>query len=127
VQEVQVGLRWDLPNLVFNPEVLDVGSLAILQESLLKEVTRLYYTRRRLQIDLILNPPNDPGTRISKELRIDELTSTLDAMTGELFSNALEERQTRVRRPDRRRGEQRRRNRRTADENIMRPVRSSEP
>jgi hypothetical protein len=88
VHEFQVGLRFNLPSLVFNAEVLDVGSLAILQEGVLKEVTRLYYTRRRLQIDLILNPPREAATRISKELRIDELTSTLDAMTGELFTRA---------------------------------------
>ena len=127
VQEIQLGLRWDLPSLVFNAEVLDVGSLAILQESLLKEVTRLYYTRRRLQIDLILNPAKDPGTRISKELRIDELTSTLDAMTGELFSRAKEAKSQRRRRPKRRRGEPRRRNIDSGDTDLMRPVRSSDP
>lgn len=88
VQEISVGARWDLPLLVFNAEVLDVGSLAVLQEGVLKEVTRLYFTRKRLQIDLILEPPSDPATRMSKELRIAELTSTLDAMTGNLFSRA---------------------------------------
>ncbi len=87
-QEFQVGASWNLPLLIFNAEVLDVGSLAVLQEGVLKEVTRLYFTRRRLQIDLILNPPSDPGTRMSKELRIAELTSTLDAMTGQLFSKS---------------------------------------
>ncbi len=86
--ELQVGVRFNLPLLVFNAEVLDVGSLAVLQEGVLKEVTRLYYTRRRLQIDLILNPPGDPATRMSKELRIEELTSTLDAMTGNLFARS---------------------------------------
>ncbi len=88
VQELQVSASWNLPLLVFNAEVLDVGSLAVLQEGVLKEVTRLYFTRRRLQLDLILNPPADAGTRMSKELRIAELTSTLDAMTGQLFSKA---------------------------------------
>jgi len=90
--EVQVGVRWNLPQLIFNAEVLDVGSLAVLQEGVLKEVTRLYYTRRRLQIDLILNPPGDPSTRMSKELRIEELTSTLDAMTGNLFARSKKKR-----------------------------------
>ena len=97
VNEIQVGVRWNLPLLVFNAEVLDVGSLAILQEGVLKEVTRLYYTRRRLQIDLILNPPNDPGTLVSKDLRIEELTSTIDAMAGNIFSRQAERRR-RVRR-----------------------------
>lgn len=93
LDEIQIGASWNLPLLVFNAEVLDVGSLAVLQEGVLKEVTRLYFTRRRLQIDLILDPPSDPGTRMSKELRIAELTSTLDAMTGQLFSNAEARRQ----------------------------------
>ena len=102
VQEFQIGLNWDLPALVFNAEVLDVGSLAVLQEGVLKEVTRLYYTRRRLQIDLILDPPRDPRTELSKKLRIEELTSTLNAMTGNLFlryeQNKLNDPRTRRRR-----------------------------
>lgn len=100
VQEFQVGVRFNLPLLVFNAEVLDVGSLAVLQEGVLKEITRIYFTRRRLQIDLILNPPDDPASLMSKELRIAELTSTLDAMTGNLFSRSSE----RQKRMDRRRG-----------------------
>lgn len=86
VFEYGVSARWNLPQLVFNSEVLDVSSLAVLQEGVLKEVTRLYYTRRRLQVDLALNPADDAATRLSKELRIEELTATLDAMTGNLFS-----------------------------------------
>ena len=100
LQEFSVGASWNLPLLIFNAEVLDVGSLAVLQEGVLKEVTRLYFTRRRLQIGLILDPPSDPGTRMSKELRIAELTSTLDAMTGQLFSKA----EARRKRLDRRAG-----------------------
>ena len=100
VQEVQVGLSWNLPSLVFNAEVLDVGSLAVLQEGVLKEITRLYYTRRRLQIDLILNPPRDQRTELSKQLRIEELTSTLNAMTGNLFLKY--EQRKRMRGPSRR-------------------------
>lgn len=86
--EFEVSGSWDLSRLVFNPEVLDVSSLVVLQESVLKNVTRLYYTRRRLQVDLILSPPSDPATRLSKELRIEELTATLDSITGNLFSQS---------------------------------------
>lgn len=113
VNEIQVGVRWNLPLLVFNAEVLDVGSLAILQEGVLKEITRLYYTRRRLQIDLILNPPRDAGTLVSKELRIEELTSTIDAMTGNMFSQH-QERTERLKRRNRARG---------GDDDVFRPVR----
>lgn len=77
---------WALPRLIFNPETLDVASLAVLQEKILKEITRLYYTRRRLQVSMILNPPKDAASRISKELRVEQMTATLDAMTGNLFA-----------------------------------------
>lgn len=86
VSEFQVSGTWSLSRLVFNPEVLDVSSLAALQEGVLKEVTRLYYTRRRLQIDLILNPPRDPSTQLSKEIRLQQVTANLNALTNNLFS-----------------------------------------
>lgn len=86
VSEVQLSGTWNLPRLLFNPEVLDVSSAAALQESVIKEITRLYYTRRRLQVDLLLDPPRDPATRIAKDLRIEELTATVDALTGGLLS-----------------------------------------
>lgn len=88
VTEFQVSGSWSLSRLLFNPEVLDISSLAALQEGVLKEVTRLYYTRRRLQINLILSDPRDPGTRMSKELRIKQLTATLDALTNNLFTKS---------------------------------------
>jgi hypothetical protein len=86
VNELAVEGSWDLPRLVFNAEVLDVTSLATLQDKVLKDVTQLYYTRRRLQVDLILNPPEDAASRLAKEMRIEELTATLDAVTGNLFT-----------------------------------------
>jgi len=98
VFEMEASAAWDLPRLVFNAETLDVSSLVVLQEAILKEITRLYYTRRRLQVDLILQPPTDPATKLSKELRIEELTSTLDAMSGNLFSQSAIRRSRRSRR-----------------------------
>ena len=81
---------WNLPQLVFNAEELDVASLAGLMEGLLKESTRLYFMRRRLQVDMILNPPTDQASLLSKQLRLEELTGLLDAMTGGWFQKALE-------------------------------------
>ncbi len=94
--EWEIGASWSLSRLIFNPEVLDVSSVAVLQEGVLKEVTRLYYTRRRLQVDLILSPPTDPATQLSKQLRVDELTATLDAMCGNVFTR-YEKRKARMR------------------------------
>jgi hypothetical protein len=87
--ETQGKLTWNLPQLAFNAEELDVASLAGLVQTVLKEVTRLYYMRRRLQLDLVLNPPDDEGTRLSKELRLEEMTALLDAMTGGYFVQEL--------------------------------------
>jgi len=85
-------LEWNLPQLAFNAEVLDVASLAGLVQSVLKEVTRLYYMRRRLQYDIILHPPTDEATKLTKELRLEELTALLDAMTGGYFQRELDRR-----------------------------------
>src|SRR5262245_49728839 len=44
----RVRAVWNLDRLVFNAEALDVRSLTGLQENLVREVTTLYFSRRRL-------------------------------------------------------------------------------
>ena len=87
--DVRGKLTWNLPQLVFNAEELDVASVATVMEGVVKDVTRLYFLRRRLQIELALSPPADQATMLQKELRLDELTSLLDAMTGGWFGREL--------------------------------------
>jgi hypothetical protein len=79
---VRVQASWILDRLVFNAEVLDVQSLIGILDGVVREVTTVYYIRRRLQIDMILRPPQDLATRISQRIRVEELTGLLDAMTG---------------------------------------------
>ena len=55
----------------------------------LDEVTRLYFDRRRLQVEQLLSPPSDIKTQIKNELRLQELTASIDALTGGKFSAAL--------------------------------------
>jgi hypothetical protein len=86
-KELEFSGAWSFSRLMFNPEVLDVSSMAALQEGILKEVTRLYYTRRRLQIDLILSDPTDLEAILSKELRLEEVTANLNALTNHFLSN----------------------------------------
>ena len=90
---VRGKLTWNLPLLVFNAEELDVASLAGLMEGLLKESTRLYFMRRRLQVDMILSPPTNQASLLSKQLRLEELTGLLDAMTGGWFGWELKRRE----------------------------------
>ena len=90
--EIRGKLAWNLPQLIFNAEELDVASLAGLMEGILKEATRLYFMRRRLQVDMILTPPTDQASLLTKELRLEELTGLIDAMTGGWFQRELAKR-----------------------------------
>ncbi len=80
---------WSLDRLVFNAEELDVMSLIGIQDGLQREVTALYYVRRRLQIEMLLNPPKTLASRLSGRLRLEELTGLLDAYTGGFFSREI--------------------------------------
>ena len=87
----RVGAVWTLDRLVFNAELLDVQSLIGILDGVVREVTTIYYIRRRLQIDMILRPPPDLATRISQRIRVEELTGLLDAMTGSFMTNKVRE------------------------------------
>ena len=80
---------WSLERLIFNAEELDVMSLIGIQDGLQREVTALYYVRRRLQIEMLLNPPKTLASRLSGRLRLEELTGLLDAYTGGFFSKTI--------------------------------------
>jgi len=98
----RVQASWVLDRLVFNAEVLDVQSLIGILDGVVREVTTVYYIRRRLQIDMILRPPQDLATRISQRIRVEALTGLLDAMTGNFMSTAVKRGLRRKRRRERR-------------------------
>ena len=85
---LSLGVRahWSLDRLIFNAEILDVSSLVGVQEGLLREITSLYFTRRRLMTAMVLNPPQSPHEQITEQLRLDEITANIDALTGGYFS-----------------------------------------
>jgi hypothetical protein len=89
---VNVGVTWALDRLVFNAEELDVLSLIGIQDGVQREVTTLYYIRRRLQIEQLLHPASTLDARISDQLRLEELTGLLDAYTGGFFSRTAKSR-----------------------------------
>lgn len=89
------GARWDLDRLLFDRNEMaasrELVRLASLRDRILDEATRRYFERRRLQVDMELNPPRDLPTRVRKELRVQELTADLDSLTGGWFSKKLED------------------------------------
>jgi hypothetical protein len=91
---ISLGVRasWSLDRLIFNAEVLDVSSLVGVQEGLLREITSLYFTRRRLMTAMVLSPPQSPHEQITEQLRLGEITANIDALTGGYFSKEIKKR-----------------------------------
>ncbi|MEE2751666.1 MAG: helix-hairpin-helix domain-containing protein [Myxococcota bacterium] len=89
----QVTLKWKLDDLVMSSERIRVISEAQdvvkLRDKVLGEVTRVYFDRRRLQVDSLLSPSGDIKSQVENQLRLMELTAELDALTGGRFSRAL--------------------------------------
>lgn len=82
-------LEWDLGDLAFHPEALDVSREARevieLRDEVLDEVTQLYHERRRVL--LALREGGVDGAELARlRLRADELAAGLDAWTGGWFS-----------------------------------------
>jgi hypothetical protein len=60
-----------------------------LRDDIMNEVTRTYFERRRLQVELATSSIQDSKLRIEKELRLQELTADIDALTNGYFSEQL--------------------------------------
>ncbi|MCP4498790.1 MAG: ComEA family DNA-binding protein [Deltaproteobacteria bacterium] len=93
--EGYVQAKWNLDKLLFHNDELGIARetvrLSNLRNKVVSEVTRRFFERRRLQVDLELSPSTDLSSRIRKELRIQELTADIDALTGGWFSKSLEQ------------------------------------
>jgi hypothetical protein len=83
-------VSWELGNLIWNDDQtnIDVRSRLMVQlrNDILDDLRRVYYERKRLQFELISNPPKDINTKFEKELRLQELTQAVDDLTGNYFS-----------------------------------------
>jgi hypothetical protein len=66
--------------------------LTNLRDRVVDEVTRRYYERRRLMVENALAPVYDDMERMRRDLRQQELTADLDALTGGWFSIELKKR-----------------------------------
>lgn len=88
----KVKMEWRLDKLVMSSErirvINEAQDIVKLRDKVLDEVTRLYFDRRRLQVESLLSPEGDLRGKIKNELRLQELTANLDALTGGSFSAA---------------------------------------
>lgn len=89
----EVKAVWQLSKLVMSSEeirvISEVQDIVKLRDKVLEDVTRLYFERRRLQVDLLLGGGGELKKRVGDELRLAELTAQIDAYTGGRFSKAL--------------------------------------
>ena len=61
-----------------------------LRNDLLAEATRIYYERRRLQLEIVFAPAAAERDHFERLIRMDELTSLLDGMTNGFMNERLE-------------------------------------
>ncbi|MFH0763114.1 MAG: hypothetical protein V1925_04420 [Candidatus Omnitrophota bacterium] len=86
-----VTLSWDLSELIWNPDQtsIDVRSKLMVQlrDDILDEVTKLYFERLRIKVEMDELPIEASKKRLQKQLRLQELTASIDALTGGYFSS----------------------------------------
>lgn len=90
-----LGVRWELGDLLFSTAQTSIDSraklLVELRESILSEVTRIYFERRRVQMEIAFSGAEKNSQEyFDLLLRLDELTAQLDALTNGFLSRKLE-------------------------------------
>jgi len=90
---VFLELSWDLGDVAFHPEAIDVSResrLVIqLRDDVLDEVNRLYFERRRVLAELAALDPARREEALRLRIRADELAAGLDAWTGGWFGRLV--------------------------------------
>ncbi len=88
-------ISWDLGDALFSSSQTSIDSreklMVDLRRDILSETTRIYYERRRLQIDLVYTPSLSEQEHLERLIRLDELSALLDALTDGFLSKRLEE------------------------------------
>ena len=91
--EMDVRIRWELNKLVYAPTEVQLRRETVAasrqRDTLVAEVTKLYFERRRAQVRLLLDEHLDVEARVKQELKVAELTAYLDGLTGGWFSSKL--------------------------------------
>ncbi len=87
-------VSWDLGDFIYSSAQTSIDGreklMVELRHEMLTEATRLYYERRRLQMEFITSPPQNEEEHLDLIMRIDELTALLDGMTDGRFGKKLE-------------------------------------
>jgi hypothetical protein len=95
--KLKVTLQWDLSSLVFSSAESQVIAKAQVEAKwkleLKKSIVEIYHARKKLQVLLfILAGSVPPETVVEWTLKVEELTSLLDALTADWFSEEIQKR-----------------------------------
>ncbi len=89
--DVAVSFAWELGDIAYHPEEIDVSREARevleLRDDVLDEVTQLYFERLRVLAQLEGLPDANESEALRLRLRADELAAGIDAWTGGWFGN----------------------------------------
>ena len=81
-----LSVSWDLANIIWSDDQtnIDVRSRLTtqLRSDMLDDLRRAYFERKRMQYEIAVSPPMETKLRFERELRILELTQTIDDITG---------------------------------------------
>ena len=90
-----INLSWDIGDLVWNSYEDDVDTrsrlVTQLRINILDDINATYFERLRTKEELISKSYNNRAERLKDELRLKELTASLDGYTGGYFSKRLKE------------------------------------
>jgi hypothetical protein len=89
--ELQLTLSWDLGDIAYHPEAIDVSHEARevieLRDDVLDEITQLYFERRLVLAEIASPAASAPPVVL--QLRAAQLAAGIDAWTGGWFSQQL--------------------------------------
>jgi len=87
-----VALSWNLGELIWNEDQTSIDNrsrlMVQLRDDIMDEVNKAYFERIRLKEEINNLAIEDRKKRFEKELRLLELTATLDSLTGGFFSQS---------------------------------------
>lgn len=96
----QFLVEWNTNNLLYDSEIKDLIGQARLtaniRENLLDDITRIYFDRRKLQLESLINPPKSEEEKLRSELQLAELTGQIDSRTGGWFSKEITKRKNKA-------------------------------
>jgi len=92
----QLSVYWNTGQLIYDDEVTNILNqaryTANIKENLLDDVTKIYFQRRKAQLENLYLENLPLSEKIKRDLEIAELTSQIDSRTGGWFTKEIDKR-----------------------------------